>query len=455
MSTQAKQSYPLRPVTLAFGCTVSFWALNASAAYCSPACQLDRAQTLFGQTPRPDATITALLDACANAGDQDYRIPLLQGVIARTQGRLDEAAALLEDAHRQAPQEKSPILELALTQEWRGQTHAARTLYAKVLARDPHSRAALLGLARVARAQYHFAEAKGYYDQLLQINPQDVDARNGLAWIALANKQFGPAHSGFSGVLALQPGNVEAQTGLNDLGKVWRYQLDLIGGATHTDVGSAGMGGADLQIATDAFNTFEVGDVFNSSQLPVTQLTQQTTLPTDDVRLGYYYRVPQGGNFSLAYDYRMHAGLPSEHWITASTGSYFGNGFQWVAGARTAFGAPEWNNLLLWAGATTQLSPLWQAEITGYFDSADYANAEHNFFNGGNTYAFVVDLNRQGPGNSFFNVGIGYSPDISNLDLHARFILPVTPRNDLLFAIEHVSINHEYQASLGWRFSWQ
>ena len=71
------------------------------------------------------------------------------------------------------------------------------------------------------------------------------------------------------------------------------------------------------------------------------------------------------------------------------------------------------------------------------------------------TVVVGIDVNRQGPGNSFLNFGAGYSPEISNVDVHARLVLPTSSRGALLFSIEHVSVNHELLANIGWRFYWQ
>ena len=426
-----------------------------SAAEGAPVCQLDEAQTLFDKPSRDDDAIRHLLQACIDAGSTDYRVYMLLGVTARDQSDLDDAAKFLEKAHDLAPRESAPALELAVTDEWRNEPNAARALYQGVLAADPASRPALLGLARVDRSQYRFEEAVEIYNALLRANPKDVDARNGLASIALANRELDTARGEFQSVLKDAPGNAEAQAGLAGVDNTWRYQLDLTGGATNANTGTAGSGGADLLMYVNATDAVELGALFNSDELPSPQLAEQTLLPSDDFRVGFYRNVPSDYHWSVAYDYRNHDGLPSEHWLQANVGSYFGDGLQWFLNARESFGDVRWNNQLIQAGLDIPITASWDVAVSGYY--AHLQNNSLTFLPGGysESYAVNADIERQGPGNSFFLVGAGYSPDIDNTDVHARLVVPATDRTAILFSIEHVSINNETQATVGWRFFFQ
>jgi tetratricopeptide (TPR) repeat protein len=429
--------------------------VSTAEAEGAPLCQLDEAQALFDK-PSPDhAAIRHLLQACVDTGSTDYRAYMLLGVTARDQHDLDDAAKFLERAHDLAPKEASPALELAVTDEWRNEPDAARALYEGVLSADPTSRPALLGLARVDRSQYRFDQASEIYNALLRANPKDVDARNGLAAIALANRELDTARAGFQSVLKDAPGNAEAQAGLAGVDNTWRYQLDLTGGAIHSNTGTAGSGGADLLLYVNATDAVELGALFNSDELPSPQLTEQTLLPSDDFRVGFYRNVPSDYHWSVTYDYRSHDGLPSEHWLQANVGSYFADGLQWFLNARESFGDVRWNNQLIQAGLDIPLTGPWDVAVSGYF--AHSQNSSLMFPTGGRreNYAVNADIERQGPGNSFFLVGAGYSPDIDNTDVHARLVLPVTDRTAFLFSIEHVSINDETQATVGWRFFFQ
>jgi tetratricopeptide (TPR) repeat protein len=177
----------------------------------SKACDADQAQRWLEQK-RPPAEIEKLLDGCASS--QDYRVPLVRGVLARQQGSLETSRASLERAHQLAPREPAPTLELAEVYLLQQKYGAARELFEAQLAADPGFRPALLGLARVARAQYRLDEAKQIYLQLLKAAPRDDQARNGLAWVALASKQAEEARKGFEATLTTSPGDAEALAGL-------------------------------------------------------------------------------------------------------------------------------------------------------------------------------------------------------------------------------------------------
>ncbi len=420
-----------------------------SAANAAPACQLDKVQMLFERPSHDQAAITQLLQVCVDAGSTDYRAYMFLGVIARERHQMDDAAALLEKAHALAPQESAPTLELALTREWRHEPDAARALYQRVLAGDHVSRPALLGVARVDRSQYHFEAAGRIYRALLQVNPQDVDARDGLASVALANRQFDVARDGYRAVLKDAPDNSEAQAGLVAVDSSWRYQLDMSAGAISSNMGTAGTGSIDLLAYLDATDALELGFLHNTEELLSAQLSEQTLLPSDDLRVGYYRTVPLDYHWSLTYDFRHHDGLPSEHWVQANVGRYFAGGLQWFVGARESFGAARWNTQLVQAGLMVPVTGTWDFVGTGYF--ARYPKIG---LSGGyrENYALNVDVERQGPGNSFFSAGAGYSPDIDNTDVHARIVLPVADRSAVLFSIEHISINNEFQVTGGLRF---
>ena len=427
-------------------------ASTGSAAYGAPLCQLDEVQALFAKPSHDAAAIKPLLQSCIDTGSTDYRAYMLLGVIARDQHQMDDAATLLEKAHALAPQESAPTLELALTREWRNELDAARALYQSVLATNPASRPALLGLARIDRSQYRFEEAAQIYRTLLQTDPHDVDARNGLASIALANRQYDDARTEFQSVLTDAPNNSEAQAGLAGIDKAWRYQLDVTGGATHLRSGTAGSGNIDLLTYLNATDALELGVLYNSNELPSTGLAEQTLLPSDEVQVGYYRNVPFDYHWSLTYDYRDHNGLPSEHWVQASAGSYFAGDLQWFAEARESFGADRWNGQLLHAGLIVPMVEDWDVDLSGYFAHFRDIGAMNSIGPYSHNYAVNADIEKQGPGNSFLAFGAGYSPDIENTDVHARVTLPVTDRTAILFSVEHASINNEFQVTAGWRF---
>jgi len=425
------------------------------SAAAMPACSAERVQQLLSDPATSGASRSALLADCAQADDLDRTTAMLLGAAARDLGDLDRASGFFEKAHRAAPNDTAATLEWAVTRERARDPQTAGTLYQQVLASDPASRPARLGLARVARAQYRLAQARGIYRELLRADAHDIDAANGLAWVDLAEQRTGDARHGFEAVLASDPDNAEAHEGLRNVATTLPYQLDVTAGGVRTREGNAGSAAILLRADLDATHSIEAGLSHYTDELPSVQLTTQAPLPTNALRLGYYTHVPDGYNWALVYDYREHDALSDEHRVEARVGSYFAGNLQWFASVRQSFGGSEWDNRLVQAGLVLPLGGRWEIAPTVYYEH-DGSRRGVDFVGGRrNVYAYGVDVNRQGPGNSFLNFGAGSSPEISNVDVHARLVLPTSSRGALLFSIEHVSVNHELLANVGWRFYWQ
>ncbi len=396
-----------------------------------------------------------LVAACRAAEDIDFRTTMELGALAREAGDLASAAAFYERARTLDPASTAATLDLAVTRELQHDPQAARALYEQVLARDPASRAALLGLARVARSQYKLDEARDLYQRVLKANPDDIEAQNGLAWVALADQKTAEARAGFERVLARDPGNAEAQQGLRGVETTWPYQLDVLGGYVNTNDGHAWAGGVLFRGDLDATRSLELGATHFSNELPSANLTQERPLPSNDIHVGYFVRVPGSYNWALVYDYRDHSTQPTEHWLEARAGSYFARDLQWFASVRASFGADIWDSQLYQAGLVLPLKDGWELGPTVYYQSSRGYQLNGTTVNDGSLWAYGIDLNRQGPGRSFFNVGAGYSPDISNVDTHLRWVWPLTTQGALLVTLQHVTVNHQTQASIGWRFYWR
>lgn len=412
------------------------------------ACNVEEAQRLFGEQPRPVAEVERLLAACVSAGSTDYRIFMFQGVMARDAGQIDRAIELLEKAHDSAPSEVNPSLELAFTLE-RDHPRRAAVVYDEVLTKDPTSRAALLGLGRIARGQYRLEAAREIYDRLLKVNPQDADALNGLAWVALAERHREAARGAFQHVLEIDPQNPEAKLGLSKVDDVYRYSFDAYGVFVSTSMGSSwGAGGTGL-IGMSAVDTLEVGAVHYTNQLQTLTSVGVAVLPSEDIRIAYHRVVPSQYNVSLAYDFRAHSSpLPDEHWIEGSIGFYLTDYLRWFAAYRQAFGGQQWNGRLIRTGFGAKLAPSWEVSVSG-FDAA-----QGIFNNYQNIFSWVMDVTYQGPRNTLVVVGVGYAPLIDNVDLHARATLPVTDRWALQLSAVHNSINADMRALVGLRFNW-
>ncbi|RYD92383.1 MAG: tetratricopeptide repeat protein, partial [Sphingomonadales bacterium] len=185
--------------------TACFASLASIAAAQQP-CEIDEAQRMFGEQPRPTAEIERLLAACQAAASTDYRVYMFLGVLARDAGDRKQAIAHLRKAHEMAPQEPNPALELGFALEGH-HPGEARKVYEQVLARDPASQPAMLGLARVARSRNRLDEAHAIYARMLADNPEEPQALNGMAWLALAHRNRNQGRARFEQVLAIDPDN--------------------------------------------------------------------------------------------------------------------------------------------------------------------------------------------------------------------------------------------------------
>lgn len=422
-------------------------SLTVGTARAQQVCEIDEAQRLFGEQPKPLARINELLSACVRANSKDYRVYMFLGVMARDAGDQKDAIEHLRKAHELAPTELNPALELAFTLELKHGSEAAK-IYRKVLARDPDERHALLGLARVDRGQQKLEDARAIYDRMLQRNPRDADALNGLAWLQLANRNREKARSEFQEVLAQDPNNDEAKIALTKVNDVYKYVFDTSGAFVSTTNGNSWGFGASALIGLDAFNTIEVGEYHFTNELVTVGAAGLAVLPSNDVRLGFYHTVPQYYNFSLTYDYRTHDTLPSEHWIEGGAGFYVTDRIKWFGTYRQAFGAPQWNGRLIRTGLGLILSDSWEVS------PSVFSSAQNIFNNYQNIFSWVFDVTYRGPENLLVVFGAGYSPLINNVDLHARTILPLTERFGLTASIAYNSTNADTRATAGIRINW-
>jgi tetratricopeptide (TPR) repeat protein len=421
--------------------------LIAIPAIAQPACDIDQAQRLFGQQPRPTAEVERLLVDCQNAGSTDYRVYMFLGVMARDAGNRERAIEFLKKAHEMAPAEPNPALELAFTLE-AGHAAEAGQLYEEILKRDPRSRPAMLGLARVARSRNRLDDARALYQRLLEANPQDPEALNGMAWLALASRNREQGRTGFEYVLTLDPGNEEAKIGLSIAPDAYRYLFDANGAMVSTSQGTSWGFGARGMAGVTAFDTLELGWLHFTNELQTLSAIGLATLPSDDITVGYHRLMPLSYAFSLVYDYRGHAALPTEHWIDGSMAFYLTDWLRWFGGYRQAFGAPQYNGRLIRSGLSATVAPSW--DVTGTV----YNSAQAVFNNYQDLWTWVFEVTHYGPRNMLLVAGVGYSPLIDNVDLHARAILPLTDRLALQLIAAHNSINADMRVTAGLRFTW-
>jgi tetratricopeptide (TPR) repeat protein len=410
-------------------------------------CDIEQAQRLFGEQPRPTAEVERLLAACQAIGSTDYRVYMFLGVMARDADHREQAIAYLRQSHAMASQEPNPALELGFSLEAK-YPRESRKVYEEVMARDPDSRPAMLGLARVARSQNRLDEAHELYERLLAVNPKDPEALNGMAWLALAKRDREQAVAGFEHVLTIEPNNEEAKTGLSKAPNVYRYLLDTGGAMVSTSKGTSWGSVVHGTMGVTAFDTLELGWQHFTNELQTLSASGVATLPSNDVTVGYNRLVPLSYAVSLVYDYRGHNTLPTEHWVDGSVTFYVTDWLRWFGGYRQAFGAFQYDGRLIRTGLSATFMTSWEVTATVY----DSAQASFNNFQ--NLWTPVIDVSYSGPRNLLLVAGVGYSPLIDNLDLHARAILPVTDRVALQLIAAHNSVNADTRVTAGLRFTW-
>jgi tetratricopeptide (TPR) repeat protein len=418
----------------------SVWPAGAQQA-----CDVEEAQRLFGQRPRPTAQVQRLLEACQDS--RDWRVPLFLGVMAREDGDREAAVEQLRRARVLDPNALPPVLELALTLEVVDEDEAA-SIYRDVLARDPNSKPAQLGLARVARSQSRLDDAEAIYRKMLAANAQDTDALNGLAWVALQRRDRLEGQQGFRRVLAIDPNNKEASVGLIGSRGVYRYLFDAEGGVVTNSLGTSwGMGARGLAGVTP-FDSIEVGITHFTEEMAVASATGVSVLPSEDIRLGFHRLVPLNYAVSFTYDYRTHRSLPAEHWLEGSAALYLSDEVRVFVGYRQILGAPQWNSRLLKGGIGISLDESF--EVTGTV----FTSGQAIFNNYQDVWSWVIDVYYHGPNGLLLGAGYGYAPLINNLDLHAQAIVPVTDRWALKGSVAYNSTNYDTRAWLGLRFTW-
>jgi len=420
-------------------------ALAAAPTAAAATCELDQAQRLMEQQPRPAAQIDALLGQCRAAGSNDYRVDLLAGVLARDAGRLDDAVDALARSHAQAPGELAPTLELAVTHEFQQRPEQARALYLQVLQSDPASRPARLGLARVARQQYRPDEAEAIYRELLSANPDDREAQTGLAMVALQQRRYDDARDRLQTLQAAHPGDPDVQAGLAELATGWRYRLDLAAGREDLAPGDSNRAVAQLEIAANARDAFNIRYEHNDRELPSLNPLDPSVLPSNSGRIGWLRRVPGQHFWEVAYEYRQYDTAQDTQRIELNLGHRLGGKVQGFAGVRQQFGATSQDDRLWHAGLSIPTSQHTYATLVGYYSQPDI---------GDDSMSYVADLTYERDRLQLTG-GIGYGVDPDNFITHVRGVWPLPNRQAITFAIEHRSLGDETEALLGWRVEWQ
>jgi hypothetical protein len=271
---------------------------------------------------------------------------------------------------------------------------------------------------------------------------------NGIAWLALANRDRESGRAGFEHVLEIDPGNAEAATGLTSSDGVYRYLAEVSGILVSTEQGRSQGFQSRLAAGLTAFDTLELGWRHFTDELLTVSEIGVSTLPSEDFTLGYHRLAPRVYAFSFVYDYRDREDAPTEHWFDASVSLYVTDRVQWFGAYRRSFGDDRYDGHLIRTGVSADLTPSWQVKATVY-------GSQQSAFDDGETlWSGVIDVSYSGQRNMFLTAGIGVSPSIDNLDVHARAVIPVTDRIAVHLIAAHGSVNAATSLTGGLLFNW-
>jgi Flp pilus assembly protein TadD len=114
----------------------------------------------------------------------DSRALDLSGVIALLQGRLEDAAALLQRAYARDPT-TTAVLKLAYAQQRAGDGAGSRRTLLRRLEEVPADAGARLVLANKFLSMGELEDAQVHYAKIVLLAPNNVVALNNLAWVSL------------------------------------------------------------------------------------------------------------------------------------------------------------------------------------------------------------------------------------------------------------------------------
>lgn len=412
-------------------------------------CNADNGLILLNKNNPPLAEIKQILSVCDKNTPHATTALLLHGLLARFEAKdskhYEMTISWLKKAMATAaPNDLTPALELAITEEWAGEPQKALVIYQSILSKHPHNRDALLGIARVDRMEFRLHDSVVIYQQLLKENPKDVDALNGLGWSEMANFELGSSQHSFKEALRAEPNNIESITAMKKLKTVTKYILALTGG--RYTVPPEASTGTDVYFynninATDSLTVFAT---HNSKQIGAEFFTTPTLLPNNSVLVGYQYNLPKKYGWGVGYDYRQHNHLPLENRILGSANYYITSAFQWFGGGRLGTPSP-WINQLYYSGLTLFTTLPANVTATGFW--------AHDEF-GGPSSAYSIDLSKQFDDHRFYDIGTAYSPTLKNWELHGRIIWPTFENQAFVADFSHYYFNNSTFINAGWRIYW-
>ncbi len=439
----------LKQIAAAIQSQTQLAAKKKSEKKIPPLCEANKGLILLNQNNPNDSAINKILAQCDKNAPQDIQTLLLHGLLERKlnmkTGHYQTAIYWLQKAaDKSAPDDLSPLLELAVTYEWNNESKKAEAIYQSILISNPTSRPALLGLGRVYRAEYNIAAAKGVYFYLLKKQPNDIEALNGLAWVQLTDKQVTLAKGNFDKSLQLQPNNQDAQLGLKMTNDLTRYILSVNQGRYTVSNEKSYTSNINYYADLNATDQFIMMLTHNSNEIQLSLVLDPTILPKNSAFFGFQRQYPYRYGWGINYEYRERTQLRAEHRIGANANIFLFKNFQWLVGAREGLPSP-WNNQLYYSRFTLFTNIPVDFSLTGYWGHQQV---------GGGTAAYALDLSKEFTNRAYYDVGTSYSPSQLSWETHARLILPIFKNQALESIYEHLYFNGTTAVSIGWRIYW-
>jgi tetratricopeptide (TPR) repeat protein len=225
-------------------------AVVASAQALADPPSLPQARALYDAGNLEDAR--RVLKVLIDSGTKDPEVFLLAGVVDRTEGRLTDAIASLQQAQALAPRTVRADVELATTLAWNQNLDRAIALFRQVLVEFPDNIGARNGLAFALAWQGQLTDARQMFTTMTEQDPNNVSAWIGVGFVERASLNREEARAAYQRVLTIDPANAEARTALAAL--LWDRRGEsrvLPGFSTSPGAPEGGEGRLDVSYAVN------------------------------------------------------------------------------------------------------------------------------------------------------------------------------------------------------------
>lgn len=139
------------------------------------------------------------------------------GMVLEMEGRLDEAAAELQEALAIDPEYAEALINLGVVRGRQGELAAAQSSYERALVIEPDNAVAHSNLGGILARGGRLAEAAGHLDRALRLRPDFPEAHNSLGTVLMRQGDLERAAVELERALALAPDLAEAENNLGNL----------------------------------------------------------------------------------------------------------------------------------------------------------------------------------------------------------------------------------------------